>query len=183
MSPLPLVVLHTYPGGSELEAALHRHFQDDRAHGEWFAIDGDPVEVISAAVEQIKSEINSSSKRLPSSPKDPPASNFLAAREVPSCGDNSFFQADPQKRQVTAWPQRGRITRPYHMPPGTPQCGCGHEIGVHSAIRPHHCAVGSDQDAEWCTCLGYEGPLPPELTGYDLPGRNWRHWRDEGASA
>ncbi|MER5200520.1 GIY-YIG nuclease family protein [Streptomyces sp. NPDC002755] len=184
MSPLPLVVLHTYLGGSELEAALHRRFQDRRAHGEWFVINGDPVDVVSTAVNQIKSEMARSPKARSSLPKSPPASHFSIAREVPSPRDNSCFQADPQNRRVVAWPQSGQIMiRPYHLSTGTPQCRCGHEIGVHSPVRPHHCAVDGGHDAEWCTCLGYEGLLPPGLTGYDLPGHNWRRWRDEGPRA
>ncbi|MET9175867.1 GIY-YIG nuclease family protein [Streptomyces misionensis] len=180
MSPLPLVVLRTYPGGSELETALHRHFQDHRTHGEWFALDGDPVKAITAAVEQIKNDRNSSPKASSASPKESAATNFLVAREIPSSADGLLFQADPQKRQVEEWPQSGMITRPYRVPPSTPHCRCGHAIGIHSTIRPHQCSVDGGQDAEWCTCLGYEGPLPPELTGYDLPGHNWRHWREEG---
>jgi hypothetical protein len=36
MSPLKLSVLWQTEGGSELEAALHRHFKACRSHGEWF---------------------------------------------------------------------------------------------------------------------------------------------------
>jgi hypothetical protein len=52
MSPVPLSVLWTTPGGSELEAQLHRHFASLRSHGEWFTFpDGDPVQQIRTAVE------------------------------------------------------------------------------------------------------------------------------------
>lgn len=51
MSPVPLVVLWTHPGGHELETRLHRHFADLRAHGEWFAFRRDAVQLIQWAVE------------------------------------------------------------------------------------------------------------------------------------
>lgn len=50
MSPVPLSVLWSTPGGSELEALLHRHFSDLRSHGEWFAFPADPVEQVRTAV-------------------------------------------------------------------------------------------------------------------------------------
>lgn len=50
MSPVPLSVLWTHPGGSELEAWLHRHFAAQRAHGEWFTFDDDPLPDVKAAV-------------------------------------------------------------------------------------------------------------------------------------
>jgi hypothetical protein len=51
MSPTPLAVLWTHPGGSELEANLHRHFKALRSHGEWFAFQKDPVALIQRATE------------------------------------------------------------------------------------------------------------------------------------
>lgn len=51
MSPVPLEVLWTHPGGPRLEAGLHRLFADLRSHGEWFRFDGDPVDSIRTAVE------------------------------------------------------------------------------------------------------------------------------------
>jgi len=36
MSPVLLQVLWTTPGDRQLEDALHEHFKDRRAHGEWF---------------------------------------------------------------------------------------------------------------------------------------------------
>lgn len=54
MSPVPLKVLCTYDGGAELEAALHRYFKDCRSHGEWFALDGDPVVIAQAAIDHIE---------------------------------------------------------------------------------------------------------------------------------
>jgi hypothetical protein len=50
MSPVLLAVLWTHPGGSELEAWLHRHFADRRAHGEWFTFEDDPLPAVKAAV-------------------------------------------------------------------------------------------------------------------------------------
>ncbi|MGW2048606.1 GIY-YIG nuclease family protein [Streptomyces sp. NPDC001858] len=50
MSPVPLAVLWSHPGGSELEAKLHRHFADRRCHGEWFAFDSDPIPLVQQAV-------------------------------------------------------------------------------------------------------------------------------------
>ena len=51
MSPVPLKVLWTHPGGAELEANLHRHFRALRSHGEWFTFRRDPVSLIRWAVE------------------------------------------------------------------------------------------------------------------------------------
>lgn len=50
MSPVPLTTLWTHPGGSELEANLHRHFKAIRSHGEWFSFTEDPVGQIQSAV-------------------------------------------------------------------------------------------------------------------------------------
>jgi len=36
MSPVPLVLLATIPGGRERETQLHRMLDDFRHHGEWF---------------------------------------------------------------------------------------------------------------------------------------------------
>lgn len=52
MSPVPLLVLWTHPGGHELETNLHRHFKEIRSHGEWFAFAVDPLELIQAAVSE-----------------------------------------------------------------------------------------------------------------------------------
>jgi hypothetical protein len=51
MSPVPLAVLWTTPGGHKLETRLHRHFDALRTHGEWFAFtSGDPVQLIQEAI-------------------------------------------------------------------------------------------------------------------------------------
>lgn len=52
MSPVPLEILWTHPGGSELETNLHRHFAELRSHGEWFTFISDPVPTIRAAIEE-----------------------------------------------------------------------------------------------------------------------------------
>lgn len=36
MSPVPLQVVATIPGGYAVETELHQRFADDRSHGEWF---------------------------------------------------------------------------------------------------------------------------------------------------
>lgn len=51
MSPVPLVALWAHPGGSVLEANLHRHFKALRSHGEWFTFGRDPVPLIQWAVQ------------------------------------------------------------------------------------------------------------------------------------
>ena len=52
MSPVPLVILWSHPGGSELESKLHRHFGEIRSHGEWFTFTDDPVPAIQSAVKE-----------------------------------------------------------------------------------------------------------------------------------
>lgn len=51
MSPIPLSILWTHPGGASLEASLHRHFKPLRSHGEWFTFGRNPVPLIQWAVE------------------------------------------------------------------------------------------------------------------------------------
>lgn len=51
MSPVPLKVMWSHPGGSELETRLHRQFSALRVHGEWFAFGGDPVSRVRWAVQ------------------------------------------------------------------------------------------------------------------------------------
>lgn len=51
MSPLPLEMIWSVPGGYELESRLHAAFADHRVHGEWFDFgDANPVDAISAEV-------------------------------------------------------------------------------------------------------------------------------------
>lgn len=55
MSPVPLQVLWTTPGDRRLEDALHEHFKDRRAHGEWFDFpDVDAVGEIEWATHRIQ---------------------------------------------------------------------------------------------------------------------------------
>jgi hypothetical protein len=55
MSPVPLQIQWQTDGGSELEAALHRRFKDDRIHGEWFDFgERDAVAEVAMAVEAIR---------------------------------------------------------------------------------------------------------------------------------
>ncbi|MFI6491248.1 GIY-YIG nuclease family protein [Streptomyces sp. NPDC050564] len=51
MSPLPLAILWSHPGGRELEMNLHKHFKNLRSHGEWFEFHADPVRLVRWAVE------------------------------------------------------------------------------------------------------------------------------------
>lgn len=51
MSPVPLEILWSHPGGHELETNLHRHFANLRSHGEWFAFTEDPVAEVRRAME------------------------------------------------------------------------------------------------------------------------------------
>ncbi|WP_158710204.1 GIY-YIG nuclease family protein [Streptomyces katrae] len=51
MSPVPLEVLWTHPGGHDLETNLHRQFSGLRSHGEWFTFQADPVAMVAWAVE------------------------------------------------------------------------------------------------------------------------------------
>lgn len=51
MSPVPLTILWTRPGGADLETNLHRHFRALRSHGEWFTFGRDPVPIIQWAVQ------------------------------------------------------------------------------------------------------------------------------------
>lgn len=177
MSPLPLTVLCTYSGGAELEAALHRHFQHFRTHGEWFDLrDADPVVATEAAVSLIE-------RTRPQRPGTRLLS-YLQVRpalpELPPTG----FQLDPLGRRIKEWPPV-RDDAPYFderpdEQSSFPRCWCGHQIGTHTPELPHPCGgefwvQGGGGDA--CLCLGYEGPLPSALAGYALPGHNWNLWR------
>jgi len=49
LSPVPLEVMATLPGGAELERSLHGQFEFLRSHGEWFFAATHLVDFISAA--------------------------------------------------------------------------------------------------------------------------------------
>lgn len=58
MSPVALTLLWQTLGGAELEAALHRRFDAQRHHGEWFDFpDGDAVDQVSLALPEIAAEM------------------------------------------------------------------------------------------------------------------------------
>ncbi|QDN64283.1 GIY-YIG nuclease family protein [Streptomyces sp. S1D4-14] len=50
-SPDELLLLATFEGGQDLEAALHRYFRAYHRRGEWFELGDDPVETVRAAVD------------------------------------------------------------------------------------------------------------------------------------
>lgn len=55
MSPLPLTVMWSTPGGADLEMFLHRAFARRRRHGEWFDFGTtDPIAAISGVLERHK---------------------------------------------------------------------------------------------------------------------------------
>ncbi len=68
MSPVPLEILWSHPGGHQLETNLHRHFAPLRSHGEWFAFEEDPVAQVRSAV-----ELKPWLAPKPRKPKAPPA--------------------------------------------------------------------------------------------------------------
>lgn len=52
MSPIPLELLWSHPGGHALETNLHRQFAARRTHGEWFVFETDPLPLIMEAVKK-----------------------------------------------------------------------------------------------------------------------------------
>ncbi|MBL1086790.1 GIY-YIG nuclease family protein [Streptomyces actinomycinicus] len=173
MSPLPLQLLCTFPGGAELEAALHRYFAAQRTHGEWFDLSGaDPAAVVSAAVEEVVRG-NLKGKRY----KPHLRAHFKIERFVPEPTPGNLLTVDPQRRKVGAWPMWVPPPRGAQQVADPFTCRCRHPIAAHNPVRPHYCMHDDVYDSGWCSCLGYEGPLPPQLTGYDLPGHDWRLWR------
>jgi hypothetical protein len=51
MSPVKIEVLWAVPSPYALERALHRHFAEQRSHGEWFEFSSDPLPLIQAALD------------------------------------------------------------------------------------------------------------------------------------
>jgi hypothetical protein len=55
MSPAPLEVLWSTPGGHKLEQALHERFRTQRSHGEWFDFGTtDAVKAVAQAVDELQ---------------------------------------------------------------------------------------------------------------------------------
>lgn len=85
MSPVPLEVLWTHPGGCDLESKLHRQFSALRTHGEWFTFGSDPAATISWAVREKpwlrpKVRLKKKVRRARITPPTP-ASESLATRD------------------------------------------------------------------------------------------------------
>lgn len=80
MSPVPLTALWATPGGSELEAQLHRRFAELRSHGEWFIFPGvDAVDAVRQAAGEVASLL--ASRSHPPRPPFPPL-RYLAEAEA-----------------------------------------------------------------------------------------------------
>lgn len=70
MSPVKLTVLWQTVGGTGLEMALHRHFQNQRSHGEWFEFPGhDAPEQVMAAMSVIATEMQQVRRARSRSPR------------------------------------------------------------------------------------------------------------------
>lgn len=182
MSPVPLQLLWSCVGSIALEAALHREFADLRTHGEWFDFgDSDPVATIREVVPKLKvveGKASQTRKRRAASTKA-----AARARYMPVYGPGTIFKRDPTLTEVEGWPSLDHQVPYYRQEKdwvdGEIRCWCGHQPGSHDSIRPHACGGDCNDTGMWseCLCLGYEGPLPSNLEGYDLPGHNWRLWR------
>lgn len=92
MSPVPLALLWSHPGGHELETRLHRQFSALRVHGEWFCFQNDPIILIQWAV----TEEPWTRKRL---------SLKKAPRRVPSPREPRVFERGPSMTpaQQASW--------------------------------------------------------------------------------
>jgi hypothetical protein len=54
MSPVPVKLFWSGPGGRTTEQALHGRFADRRLHGEWFSFEGmDPAFTVSSAIKSL----------------------------------------------------------------------------------------------------------------------------------
>ncbi|MGW8846584.1 GIY-YIG nuclease family protein [Streptomyces xiamenensis] len=131
MSPVPLEVLWTTPGGHELETALHRHFRPYRSHGEWFAFHRPAAPLIQSAVEDepwlrpkvklkktaCKKVLNAPAEQLtPSQPLSEEARARLAARRrairdaVAGIADKARAMPDPTERHRYVREQREQLS-------------------------------------------------------------------------
>lgn len=87
MSPTPLSVLWTHPGGHELETYLHRQFSALRTHGEWFTFGGDPVDRVRWAVgckPWLRSKVSLAKSRRSTEPKIFDQAPILGREELES---------------------------------------------------------------------------------------------------
>jgi len=187
-SPTNLQLLWSTPGGKALENALHRHFAPIRLHGEWFDFGcQDRVEAVSNVVATLDDLdlLVEDAKPSPARENALIDRNVRRARLMPVYGPNTIFREDPKGRRVKGWAELN-LDVDYHVsskdresPETDLRCWCGHQMGSHTAVRPHACGGSTLVGTMWddCLCLGYEGPLPTELLGYDLPGHNWGLWK------
>lgn len=186
-SPARLVLLWSTPGGKALENALHRHFAAIRMHGEWFDFASlDRVDSVTNAVASLPDldELAEDAKPSPARQNALTERNVRRARLMPVYPPNVIFMEDPKQRRVAGWASLNRdvdyfVSKDQESPATDLRCWCGHQMGSHSSVRPHACGGSTLIDTMWddCMCLGYEGPLPAELLGYDLPGNNWALWK------
>ncbi|MEV6654880.1 GIY-YIG nuclease family protein [Streptomyces sp. NPDC051219] len=169
MSPVPLDVLCTIPGGVVLEAALHRRFASQRRHGEWFELGHDSADAVRSAVIGL-GIVPAPRPVQPSQPRRERelSAHFLVPRVAPKTLNKWAVPRDPEERVVQEW--LDSKTESLHCS----NCRC--PLGIHSPVRPHMCEQTLPYD-DWCLCTGYEGDLPSPLEGYDLPGQGWRLWR------
>ncbi|WP_048574430.1 GIY-YIG nuclease family protein [Streptomyces leeuwenhoekii] len=106
MSPVRLTVLWTTPGGSELEAQLHRHFAKFRSHGEWFTFTAsDPVQEIKSAVETAPwVKVTCAARERPTIPANiPRVSKAQFAKMLEAARQNSAkFDTTELREAITA---------------------------------------------------------------------------------
>ncbi|NGN63157.1 GIY-YIG nuclease family protein [Streptomyces sp. A7024] len=155
-SPTPLTLLWTCPGGRDLELALHQHFANHRAHGEWFDLRplGDTsIKVVESAVAVVTAALEESRAIPPAVPDWP--------------------KYDPE-RPYYLWLQQRAVK------PEEGRCWCGHQAATHNPEPPHPCAGDCPwgNSSSWCLCTEYDEsaeaiaeaeaynaahPLPPEI--------------------